>query len=70
MARLDDLREELEQLGREIEEEVLRERSVRDHVASPSRDTPIRIELDITPNARHRLQISITMQPPDDDGPP
>jgi hypothetical protein len=70
MARLDELREELEQLGREIEEEALRECSVRDHVASRLRDTSVRIELNITPTSRHRLQISITMQAPEDDGPP
>jgi hypothetical protein len=70
MARLDDLREELEQLGSEIEEEVLRERTVRDDAAPPLYDTPVRIELGITLNARHRLQISITMHPADDNGPP
>jgi hypothetical protein len=69
MARLDDLREELEQLGREIEQEVRRESTVREHVASPFCEKPVRIELDIAPHARHRLQISITVQPPDDDGP-
>ena len=69
MARLDELREELEQLGREIEDDMLRERTVRNHVSAPFRDTPTRIELRLIKNTRHGLQISITMQPLDDDGP-
>ncbi|PTB17559.1 hypothetical protein C9I57_26795 [Trinickia symbiotica] len=69
MARLDDLREELEQLGREIEEEVLRNRGVLQYVYAPLTDRPVRLDLDIAPHTRHRLRISISMQLPNDEPP-
>ncbi|MCR4467889.1 hypothetical protein [Burkholderia sp. SCN-KJ] len=66
MARLEDLQEELERLGREIEEEIPRTRGNRSRTSAPSDETPVNIRLTI-PRDVHRLQISISMEQSVDD---
>lgn len=66
MARLEDLREELEQFGKEIEEAILRARGHRSCTSAHSGETPINIQLTI-PRDVHRLQISISIERSDDD---
>lgn len=66
MTRVQDLQQELEELGSEIEEEVLRERGHRSCSSSPSSGTPVHIQLDITPHAQRRLSISISVDVDDD----
>ncbi|MEC5406555.1 hypothetical protein VOM14_13445 [Paraburkholderia sp. MPAMCS5] len=65
MARLEDLQEELEQLGREIEEGIPRARANRSRTSAPSDETAVNIQLTIPRHVR-RLQISISMEQLDD----
>ncbi|PRX92087.1 hypothetical protein [Paraburkholderia sp. BL25I1N1] len=62
MARLDDLGEELERLGKEIEDEMLSDRTGRPSSTGSSCDAPVRIQLDIPRDARRRWHISVSMQ--------
>ncbi|MCA8057424.1 hypothetical protein [Burkholderia cepacia] len=61
MARLEELQEELERLGREIEAETLRMRGTRSRTSAPCGECPLSIQLTI-PRDVHHLQISILME--------
>ncbi|MGF6411547.1 hypothetical protein OKW37_003217 [Paraburkholderia sp. MM5482-R2] len=61
MARLEELQEELERLGREIEEETLRMRGNRSRTSAPCDESPVSIQLTI-PRDVSRMQISISME--------
>ena len=65
MARLDDLQEELERLGTEIEEEIPRMRGHRSRISAPSDESTVNIQLTIPRDVR-RLQISVSMEQSDD----
>ncbi|TCG07869.1 hypothetical protein BZM27_16035 [Paraburkholderia steynii] len=61
MARLQDLQEELERLGREIEEEIMHARRNPSCTPAPSDETPVDIRL-TTPRDVRLLQISISIE--------
>ncbi|WP_126227711.1 hypothetical protein [Burkholderia ambifaria] len=61
MARLEELQEELERLGREIEEETQRMPGNRSRTSAPRDECLVSIQLTI-PRDVHRLQISILME--------
>lgn len=65
MARLDDLQEELERLGREIEEEIPRMGDYRSRISASSDESTVNIQLTI-PRGIRRLQISVSMEQSDD----